>query len=197
MQRVNSISAFPLALHKRQVTYSSAVGSPPAAALLLASLRLRDCRWRSTHVGQRVSFRMAGRLQFRHFPSSLAFCRRSWARHRLYSLRSGVLLLACSYSRRSCRVPLVLAKGVSWGVLSPLSWWTRLFGFGEPLVPAFGSFWVFGSAFLPGPAALEGFLIGVLIVAVILVRPGGILGEERRVARRPSAPEPATPPAES
>ena len=26
-------------------------------------------------------------------------------------------------------------------------------------------------------------MIGVLIVAVILVRPGGILGEERRVAR--------------
>ena len=40
-----------------------------------------------------------------------------------------------------------------------MSWWTRLFGFGELLVPAFGSFWVFGSAFLPGPATLEGFLL--------------------------------------
>ena len=74
-------------------------------------------------------------------------------------MRSGVLFLACSYSRRSWRVLLALAEGVSWGVLSPLSWWTRLFGFGEPLVPAFGSLWVFGAAFLPGPAALEGFLL--------------------------------------
>ena len=69
-------------------------------AFRLASLRLRDCRWCSAHVGQRVWLRIAGLLQFRHWPSSLAFCRCSWARRRLYSLRSGLLLLARSYSRR-------------------------------------------------------------------------------------------------
>ena len=127
--------------------------------LRLESLRLGDCRWCSAHVGQRVWPGIAGSLQFRHWPRFLAFCRCSWARRLLYSMGSGVLFLACSYSRRSWRVPLALAKGVSWGVLSPLSWWTLLFGFGEPLVPAFGSFRVFGSAFLPGPAALEGFLL--------------------------------------
>ncbi len=30
-------------------------------------------------------------------------------------------------------------------------------------------------------------MIGVLIIAVILLRPGGILGEERRVSRTPQA----------
>ena len=130
-----------------------------AAALRLASLRLRDCRWCSTQLGQRVWPGMAGAGQLLHLPVALAIRRRSWARRRLYSLRSGVLFLTFSYARPFWRVPLVLAKGVSWGVLSPLSWWTLLFGFGEPLVPAFGSFRVFGSAFLPGPAALEGVLL--------------------------------------
>ena len=137
----------------------SAVAVYLAAALRLASLRLRDCRWCSAQVGQRVWLSIAGSLQFRHWLSSLAFCRCSWARRRLYSLRSGVLFLTFSYARPFWRVLLVLAKGVSSGALSPLSWWTLLFGFGEPLVPAFGSFRVFGSAFLPGPAALEGFLL--------------------------------------
>ena len=43
-----------------------------------------------------------------------------------------------------------------------------------------------GTQFLPGifsEADFRLFMIGVLIVAVILARPGGILGEERRVAR--------------
>ena len=43
-----------------------------------------------------------------------------------------------------------------------------------------------GTQFLPGVFAdphLRFFMIGVLIVGVIMVRPGGILGEERRVAR--------------
>ena len=47
-----------------------------------------------------------------------------------------------------------------------------------------------GTQFLPGVFSdpnLRFFMIGVLIVAVILVRPGGILGEERRVARSPGA----------
>ena len=33
------------------------------------------------------------------------------------------------------------------------------------------------------------FMIGVLIVAVIMLRPGGILGEERRMARSPTPEE--------
>ena len=47
-----------------------------------------------------------------------------------------------------------------------------------------------GTQFLPGvfsDSNLRFFMIGVLIVAVILVRPGGILREERRVARSPGA----------
>ncbi len=43
-----------------------------------------------------------------------------------------------------------------------------------------------GTQFLPGVFSdpnLRFFMIGVLIVAVILLRPGGLLGEERRVAR--------------
>ena len=39
-------------------------------------------------------------VQSRHLPSSLALCRCSWASCRWYSLRSGVLFLAWSYSRR-------------------------------------------------------------------------------------------------
>lgn len=45
-----------------------------------------------------------------------------------------------------------------------------------------------GTQFLPGVFSdpnFRFFMIGVLIVAVILIRPGGILGEERRVARDP------------
>ena len=45
-----------------------------------------------------------------------------------------------------------------------------------------------GTQFLPGVFSDPNFrflMIGVLIVAVILIRPGGILGEERRVARGP------------
>ena len=47
-----------------------------------------------------------------------------------------------------------------------------------------------GTLFLPGVFSdpnLRFFMIAVLIVAVILVRPSGILGEERRVARSPGA----------
>ena len=46
-----------------------------------------------------------------------------------------------------------------------------------------------GTQFLPGVFSdpnLRLFMIGALIVAVILLRPGGLLGEERRVARHPS-----------
>jgi branched-chain amino acid transport system permease protein len=47
-----------------------------------------------------------------------------------------------------------------------------------------------GTQFLPGVFSdpnLRFFMIGVLIVAVILVRPGGILGERRHVTRSPGA----------
>ena len=41
------------------------------------------------------------------------------------------------------------------------------------------------------------FMIGALIVAVILLRPGGILGEQRYIARvRRTSPQPAIPPAD-
>ena len=46
-----------------------------------------------------------------------------------------------------------------------------------------------GTQFLPGVFSdpnLRLFMIGALIVAIILLRPGGLLGEERRVARHPS-----------
>ena len=52
-----------------------------------------------------------------------------------------------------------------------------------------------GTQFLPGPLAdpnVRFFMIGVLIVAVILLRPNGILGERRRVAREIDVAE--TPP---
>ncbi len=45
-----------------------------------------------------------------------------------------------------------------------------------------------GTQFLPGifsDPSLRLFMIGVIIVAVILLRPGGILGEERRITRTP------------
>ena len=46
-----------------------------------------------------------------------------------------------------------------------------------------------GTQFLPGVFSdpnLRLFMIGALIVTVILLRPGGLLGEERRMARHPS-----------
>ena len=63
-------------------------------------------------------------------------------------------------------------------------------GAGNNLGAILGAFvvwglWV-GTQFLPGvfaDANFRFFMIGVLIVAVILLRPGGILGEARRVTR--------------
>ena len=49
-----------------------------------------------------------------------------------------------------------------------------------------------GTQFLPGVFSdpnVRFFMIGVLIVAVIMLRPGGILGEERRMARSPTPEE--------
>ena len=83
-----------------------------AAALRLASLRLRDCRWCSAHVGHLVCPLMAGAGQFRHLPLSLALRRCSWAKCRLYSMRSGVWFLARSYSWRCSGVCL------AWGCLA-------------------------------------------------------------------------------
>ena len=64
-------------------------------------------------------------------------------------------------------------------------------GSGNNLGAILGAFvvwglWV-GARFLPGEFAdpnFRFFMVGVLIVAVILLRPGGILGELRRVTRR-------------
>ena len=50
-----------------------------------------------------------------------------------------------------------------------------------------------GTQFLPGPLAdpnVRFLMIGVLIVAVIMLRPGGILGERRYIARRPRGETP-------
>jgi branched-chain amino acid transport system permease protein len=54
-----------------------------------------------------------------------------------------------------------------------------------------------GTQFLPGFLSdpnFRFFMIGFLIVAVILLRPGGILGEERRITRQAPAATEATPP---
>ena len=85
-------------------------------ALLLASLNLRDCRWCSAQLGQRVWPGMAGAGQLLHLPVALAIRRRSWARRRLYSMRSGFLFLACSYSRRATWL-VSSAAAISSGVL--------------------------------------------------------------------------------
>ena len=61
-------------------------------------MRLLYSRCFSAQVGQRVWPGLAGLEQLRHCPSSLALCRFSWARRRRYSMRSGVWLLARSYS---------------------------------------------------------------------------------------------------
>ena len=93
------------------VACSSAAGIALAAAFRLASLRLRDCRCASAQVVQRVWPGMAVCLvQSRHLPSSLAFCRCSCASCRWYSLRSGVLFLAWSYS---WRVSLVVSGSLA------------------------------------------------------------------------------------
>ena len=49
-----------------------------------------------------------------------------------------------------------------------------------------------GTQFLPwffSDPNVRFFMIGVMIVAVILIRPGGVLGEERRIARAPATEE--------
>ena len=91
----------------------------------------------------------------------------------------------------------LLATFIIWAML-------MVGGSGNNLGAILGAFIVWGiwsgTQFLPGIFAdpsLRLFMIGVLIVAVILLRPGGLLGEERRIARRLSAPETGAPPAES
>ena len=79
----------------------------------------------------------------------------------------------------------LLATFIIWAML-------MVGGSGNNLGAILGAFVVWGiwsgTQFLPGIFAdpsLRLFMIGVLIVAVILLRPGGILGEERRVTRTP------------
>ncbi len=79
----------------------------------------------------------------------------------------------------------LLATFVIWAML-------MVGGSGNNLGAILGAFVVWGiwsgTQFLPGVFAdpsLRLFMIGVLIVAVILLRPGGILGEERRTTRAP------------
>ncbi len=79
----------------------------------------------------------------------------------------------------------LLATFIIWAML-------MVGGSGNNLGAIIGAFVVWGiwsgTQFLPGIFAdpsLRLFMIGVLIVAVILLRPGGILGEERRVTRTP------------
>ena len=81
----------------------------------------------------------------------------------------------------------LLATFIIWAML-------MVGGSGNNLGAVLGAFIVWGiwsgTQFLPwifaDPSARL-FMIGVLIVAVILLRPGGILGEERRRAQRPEA----------
>ena len=72
------------------------------AALTVHFSEWRRCDWRclSAHVGQRVCSGIAGFGQLLQRPSSLARCRSSRARMRLYSRRSVVLFLASSYASR-------------------------------------------------------------------------------------------------
>ncbi len=77
----------------------------------------------------------------------------------------------------------LLATFIIWAML-------MVGGSGNNLGAVLGAFIVWGiwsgTQFLPGIFAdpsVRLFMIGVLIVAVILIRPGGILGEERRVTR--------------
>ena len=79
----------------------------------------------------------------------------------------------------------LLATFIIWAML-------MVGGSGNNLGAILGAFVVWaiwsGTQFLPGIFAdpsLRLFMVGVLIVAVILLRPGGILGEERRVTRPP------------
>ena len=81
----------------------------------------------------------------------------------------------------------LLATFIIWAML-------MVGGSGNNLGAILGAFVVWGiwsgTQFLPGIFAdpsLRLFMIGILIVAVILLRPGGILGEERRTT---SAPDP-------
>ena len=87
----------------------------------------------------------------------------------------------------------LLATFVIWAML-------MVGGSGNNLGAVLGAFIVWGiwtgTQFLPGPLAdpdFRFFMIGVLIVAVILLRPGGILGERRRVSQGRS-PQPHAPP---
>ena len=77
----------------------------------------------------------------------------------------------------------LLATFVIWAML-------MVGGSGNNLGAVLGAFIVWGiwtgTQFLPGPLAdpnVRFFVIGVLIVVVILLRPGGILGERRRVSQ--------------
>ncbi len=79
----------------------------------------------------------------------------------------------------------LLATFIIWAML-------MVGGSGNNFGAVLGAFIVWGiwsgTQFLPGIFADPSFrllMIGVLIVAVIMVRPGGILGEERRIARIP------------
>lgn len=88
----------------------------------------------------------------------------------------------------------LLATFVIWAML-------MVGGSGNNKGAIIGAFVVWGiwtrSQFLPGFLAdpnFRFFMIGVLIVAVILLRPGGILGEERRASRPVKQQAEANPP---
>ena len=94
-----------------------------AVAPRMASLCLRDCRWASAQVGQRVWPSIAEFVQLLQSPNSLAFRRCSWAIRRARSPRSGVRFLWRSYSARSCRL-----ASTSAGVGSGQCFGCRAFG---------------------------------------------------------------------
>ena len=122
------------------MAYSSAAGIALAIAFRLASLRLRDCRWTSAQLKQRVWSGMGGAPHATQSPRDLASCRFAWACRSLFSLRSGL----CSYSCRFCSL-----ASTSAGVGS-----TRGFGF--------FTFWLALAAFL-----LDLGLFGVRMTKVL------------------------------
>ena len=90
----------------------------------------------------------------------------------------------------------ILSPGTFDPLLATFIIWAMLMvgGSGNNRGAVLGAFLVWGiwsgTQFLPGVFAspnLRFLMIGVLIVAVILLRPGGVLGEERRVARAPES----------
>ena len=154
-----------------QVVTLRASALQDVSGIPLVLLRLLFSRCLSLQVGQRVWPGMAGLEQLRHWPRSLAFCRFSWAKRRRYSMRSGVWLLARSYSRR-VGATFCLEASVSSGVLLGLVLrvWSSTEGAWAALFEASPSTLPFGA--FPTLAFADVVSLLVLGVRVVLFLPG-------------------------